>query len=1230
MFCQTQDPPEFSSPAPQPDLIYVGGDTDFLKKPLESLDELNLSDDIVKKLTDLHLWDNSPTGLTPLQRAAAPNILNGCDSIIVGVDLGTKTKLWRTLAYLLPIIQRLTPHSPLSQINSTKKNAGPGPQVLLICSSVSSALFFEKFLNNLLSTPSPPQFEIQVVYSGMLEIEAKLNSADILITNVSSAPEILIGGVGAREKCGSKGTVVLQKRLKFLILDEIDAYLSTDLWALNSILSVVTKVPKKVEDKKEEPPPTQLIVSGSKWSKELEAFHISFKEKRKKPIGLYIDSVGEIVKFSSIQWRVDFVEDEGERFKILKEVVNNHSPHKRVVIACSTMEKVKKIRQTCEETCEKEIEVISDDLMATSNNSGCSYLLSFDSDVETKHRLSHLWPCLPKFINGGWVREGDLVAHFLMTGKEPFFFNFYKFSQTLNSTIHPKLEALGSEMVAQALHQTPICRGVELWGFCNVGSSSICNFRHEFNETDFEPEGNAPCYGERQEKEFWFPPTPMNYPGGASSFRNSTPRLKISSPRPPSNGGFIYALKTTDNSFKRVKIIRKRGAMAAHMSSITINDDVDLVYLDNSGNRLRAKANELLCLPHEFSVWSPLSLRLILTNLRPPLGEPEYPPGNLESLQVVVDRHVASKLVKAEVVASRGETVWVREISVVYKKNGKITSQNQRLRPLLQKHHAGLENPAHEQLIIDSCRRVGGKYHGSHLIQWAHVEKSNAEALEVFPARIRLTYGFNPWRFYGVHQKFVKICHKLEDELNSWVEANFKEDQDIWESEARRLLEPGSVVTAKERQSGEWSRALILEKDEDVFEVFFVDYGESYGDFKREELFPIPLKFVSRLPFQAMEFVLSHVQPGSGACVWSEEEKEAFLDCIFSDGGGTTMDLAVTENVDVEDLSAPPPCRYYHAVALTKEGVELGSLLVQNGKAELVRDISNLVEALENALKTPTIDDDDDFVEELPEETVNLADLVNGAIHNENMGDEEDDFYQRFDVYLPDSGIGGGNMFSDVMAQLCALKMSAKPSTVETLPKKSELSTSSAPLPTRSGGGLLLPTLLWHQTTSHLILHVQLPDIRVYSLKIGVDSRSLVFRTENPPNYGFNLKLFGKVELQPEQELLTGQELKIKLKKRLTTSGPWIRLMYDKKLKFQWVREHPDFFTEVVDEEEQEEMIEEKFYFDFKNMNSHLLQNDEDYLPKFSKITYHQLGDSEEEDSDEEGEPSPFLEFDCD
>ncbi|ODN00580.1 putative ATP-dependent RNA helicase TDRD12 [Orchesella cincta] len=1222
----------------QQKLLFVS-ETGNLKSAYQSLEELHLHPDIIARLNQLQFGAKYIDD-DYLLRIVWSNIVGGSDSVIVAQEISPRSKFRRTLSYLLPILRLLTMNTHESPVPSySKTNASLGPQALLVCSSVTTALTFEKNLKRLLEGTSVP-LKVRLVHTGMTDWK-ELNSVDILITNVLSICQLMRGREGHKNS-----TTVNLQRLKYLVMDEVDGYLKLESHILGCLIESATlKHVQKFH--------VQFVICGSTWTPELKAFHLSMIKKGRTP-NLYIEPLAEILNFAEATWQVDYAPDDSKRFERLKETLTQRmASHARCIIACSTFSVAVSILGVCKECnvmskivsselnelatenaseipTETEVLIVTDDMVSLGLISDCTYMLSFDSSREIptqsesveRMRLLHIWNALPTLVNtDNWMIQKP-VAHFLMTGQEPNFLRFFRFSKNLvNNVYDPELETFGNKLLDEDMHKRPVCKGVELFGYCNAAPGATCSFRHDFMASDFENLANAPFYGEI---EFALTEclSPSEYRGTLlthyeykqgqrlllKSFKDETSTrtalLKehyatYGNKKFPSsfNKENVYAFwSQSEETYKRVKIIGKLPRTVG-----VDNSDIVNLYCVDSGNTLTASVSDLLSIPKEIASWPPLALRVILTNICPPSREPEYTSEHINIVGTLAKHStIRAKVELSFVLLSRGETVWVSPMITKTEDKSLGTTS---IRPNLIRYLAASLNSGHQDYLIESVRALGTNYHGhKHLpidmpkrkctdeifdlsrpdntIQWAHLEQSTED--EVIPLRIKTTFGINPWTFYGANVKHRKLLYTLEDELHDWVEAQDRNEY----VEFFEMLRPNSIVAAKDAD-GRWERAMILDMDrqgdQPQYELFSVDFGELYID-TEENIFPIATKFVTRLPFQVVALSLEHVRPRDKSELWSTEEKDAFLDLIIPNGDSVFLDVAVS--CKVVGVESPPPCNYYMAVALLNSE-ELGSKLVRNGMAEMVHCIPRLADALQNKLNS-TLDE---------ASSVDVSDLIdNGEESDTDNQPTFEEFLQRFDVCAnfsdnPKSSGEKNRVVEDIKAivksslgiQSFKQPQNASeahvqeadatpidPSSSHTIsdingtvdepdsiaiPTAGPSPSTSFEQPTESEDSLLSPTLYWSQSTSEVFLTVKLPEIQAYIVHILMDCRTIQFKTLNPPNYGFELKLFEICT--NHNELLTNQQLKIRLKKKFPCN--WTRLLFDSDTKLPWIQEDPDY-----------------------------------------------------------------------
>lgn len=239
---------------------------------------------------------------------------------------------------------------------------------------------------------------------------------------------------------------------------------------------------------------------------------------------------------------------------------------------------------------------------------------------------------------------------------------------------------------------------------------------------------------------------------------------------------------------------------------------------------------------------------------------------------------------------------------------------------------------------------------------------------------------------------------------------------------------------------------------------------------------------------------------------------------------------------DTEDtLSTNPiPCRYYNAVVFYNED-ELGALIVEKGIALWKHEKEKLVhEIKENFVNDALAGDDNE----------------NAVII--------DDFEEEVDVYVQGSDML--EMFATepngILSSSSNAATSKEKVDVSKKPVQESLSKSNAAEPpylSSAADELLHAKVVWRQTSTSFVLTVQLPDVDEYELKILDDKYSIDFKTLNKsPNYGFKIKLYGRIESKYSVHL-TGQYIKFTLTKRLG-GVDWPRPLFSKTEKYQWLK----------------------------------------------------------------------------
>ena len=109
-----------------------------------------------------------------------------------------------------------------------------------------------------------------------------------------------------------------------------------------------------------------------------------------------------------------------------------------------------------------------------------------------------------------------------------------------------------------------------------------------------------------------------------------------------------------------------------------------------------------------------------------------------------------------------------------------------------------------------------------------------------------------------------------------------------------------------------WARAIITNRVDDetdgmLFDMFFVDHGDRATSLTLKELFPLPKKFVRRLPFQAVAVRLDHIEPieteeainlNSGSSrAWEVSATKFLQDVLIKEGQASMVDIVVNISI---------------------------------------------------------------------------------------------------------------------------------------------------------------------------------------------------------------------------------------------------------------------------------------------------------------------------------------------
>lgn len=506
-----------------------------------------------------------------------------------------------------------------------------------------------------------------------------------------------------------------------------------------------------------------------------------------------------------------------------------------------------------------------------------------------------------------------------------------------------------------------MCQGTRLFGFCSHPDPANCPARHFFTRQELQQPTSAPFFGEIEFRVIRCD-NPSSYQVQLMrhyDFENKKRvckytylhetrrrRLELKKYYENSDRELLTVFKAGTWCVVRITELDEQCSYArAQVERIVLTDKhggpkVVRVNCVDSGHILNPSVDQMFEITQKFKAWKPLVINLILCNLKPSRTENEY----RHQSEKKASSMTTDKIYNAKIWLSIGNTVWVNPMVEYHiDPETKAPFRGESIRLTMINEKLAEFNKNHLQVLIELVSTFPGVYKGDlpnwgtggsqsfdgslslasdelemaktefhqigDEIQWAFVRKSGLNKFN--PAKIVPQFGYNPWMFFGIQDKFYDQLKKLEKELDACVNKYIKESEEDnhrfsdYKSLFKNYYQVGMVVAAKERVDQVWMRALIVNKhvNEQVegghekqveFEVFFVDYGDRCKDMKLEELFPMPRSFVSRMPFQIIAFKLDHVRPLDGRKGWTSDESDAFLDLILKDGLSIDVDVLVS------------------------------------------------------------------------------------------------------------------------------------------------------------------------------------------------------------------------------------------------------------------------------------------------------------------------------------------------
>lgn len=277
--------------------------------------------------------------LSDVHKITAPNFKRGNDVMVITPDSGIQRgKEIRALSYLLPIISLVfEQYSNITTVDSTQP-----PETLIIVNSYNTGKGLETYITAGL-----------LIYAQGVPIRVKFLVRDVNATKLPSYEHKLIpGGITILIMTMSYMKLVLQTRggsllfqkLRFLIFEEVDQYLSSYWDSIEGFIEALG-INQYVSSQSV---PFQITFSGSKWVSDIEKLYkLMVNDQNRAPL-VIMSSPSQVVRYSKINWKVHHILGEDQRLKALVNLIQSSSvsTHNRIAIICSTPEVAENVHES--------------------------------------------------------------------------------------------------------------------------------------------------------------------------------------------------------------------------------------------------------------------------------------------------------------------------------------------------------------------------------------------------------------------------------------------------------------------------------------------------------------------------------------------------------------------------------------------------------------------------------------------------------------------------------------------------------------------------------------------------------------------------------------------------------------------------------------------------------------------------------------------------------------------
>ncbi|XP_069700482.1 putative ATP-dependent RNA helicase TDRD12 [Periplaneta americana] len=1154
-------------------------------RPIQSIAEANFPKEIHQALGKMDF--KNPMRI---QMYAWPAIMRGHYTLLVG-----PSQCGKTLSYIVPLVSFM--HTP--DIYSELQE-GNGPLVLVLCSNSKSAHFIYDTCCKLVALSNLPDVQVQIAYGGGREQELKdvlANGCKILISTPRCFLRLL--------QCSRHITNV--DRLAHLVLDEVDVIANKFLPELKEILMVCKKM---LVQRAKVTLPVQLIAASEKWCPAVDQFSQYISQNFLVCISGYL----EAAVYAKLRPKLHVL-SAADKPQVTLEILDGHQGLYKTVIICQTPAEVEEVVPFLKSQC-YQVLVAHENMNSYSNSEvrhcwksaivpGAYPVLVCTDDVlpeldvcdalwlihyslpQTKTGFGYRFSCLMNNYNNMFQKRAEnadspeCTVHIFAdkdknTKELP---EIVQFLKRLSVPIAPDIEVKTVEIMQQkeiGKCNAPLCYFVKAFGECMKRTS--CASRHVILDS-VDKSINFPTCGEVKVK--------ILHVHNASHF--SVRLLEHTD----STGNFVHIPDEyfsicmtiykhySDEINRRLHGIPKIGDVCSVESKLNIYQRVevtDIVKEDSSsipeevrvkfldeGPYTTVKVFQLIALPEELQHLPPQVVDVFLCNVMPCDLDTEWSEtANFritDWINKINKQEEEGKYLVGKIMLSAKNTLWLDPLECrSYLSSVDTQVMEFSLSKELVKCKLAVSNPDHLTKLYELCRmgklaipnyekvpavkKMEPKTPALPPPQWAYLDKETYQ-------QVNFVFADSPQHFFVRQNKFHDSFQRLVNELQKCEKTKPKDFH----------LAKGVCCLGKFPEDGMWYRAQVLQMLQgDRVSLFFVDHGDS-ATVGMDDIAPITEKFITKLPFQAIECSMAGITPADGD-TWSEEAIDALYD--FTD--------SIIPFAKVFD-AMPAKCtggKMYKVLLIdtsTNVDIVLNKLFIEKNLARTVES-EQYWEGLSLVRKEEEEESDDDDSKDPDTEPntqiVKLSDLDKvESLPKTDMGDEnlnsfEDEGYdfqiddmREFLLDMmglnrkeseplpsirptPDSPDANSDISEDTLTDVESEETDHEPECIPSIISKTRI-----------------PQVLWLQDDCTVDLRIKLAGVKEYYL--GWDINHTQFSTKMEKDiYEVTLDLYGPINVSSVRHEAKGLFVQIKMEK-VVAGFQWPRLLRS-RCKHPWLK----------------------------------------------------------------------------